>query len=68
MATSSTASPVTRSAVSGNNSANAANAPWAWPMAFISCQWPNSITTMSAASSHQKSRSPHPSDAASDEV
>jgi hypothetical protein len=47
----------TRSASSGSSSARAARAPWAWPMAFISCQWPNSMIVTSAASSHQKSRS-----------
>ena len=33
-------SSATRSASSGSSSARAASAPWAWPMAFISCQWP----------------------------
>ena len=34
--------------------------PAAWPMAFISCQWPSSMMVTSAASSHQNSRSNHP--------
>ena len=53
-------SPSTRSASSGSSSASAASAPWAWPIAFISCQWPSSMIVTSAASSHQKSRSNQP--------
>ena len=54
-------SPWTISASSGSRAANAASAPWAWPMAFISCQWPSNMMVTSAASSHQNSRSTHPS-------
>ena len=52
----------TRSASSGSSAARAARASWAWPRAFISCQWPSSMIVTSAASSHQKSRSNQPSD------
>ena len=34
--------------------------PAAWPIARISCQWPSSMIAISAASSHQKSRSTAP--------
>ena len=50
----------TRSASSGSSAASAARAPCAWPIAFISCQWPSSMIVTSAASSHQKSRSNAP--------
>ena len=50
-------SVTTRSASSGSSSASAASAPWAWPIAFISSQWPSSMMTTRSASSHQKSRS-----------
>jgi hypothetical protein len=52
-------SPI-RPASSGSSAASADRAPWAWPIAFISCQWPSSITVTRAASSHQKSRSHSP--------
>ena len=45
----------TREASSGSSAASAASAPRAWPIAFISCQWPSSMIVTSAASSHQKS-------------
>ena len=57
MATGRTLSPSTSSASSGSSSASAARAPCAWPIAFISCQWPSSMIVTSAASSHQNSRS-----------
>ena len=56
---------VTRSASSGSSSASAARALLAWPIAFISCQWPSSMIAISAASSHQKSRSKAPNSVAS---
>jgi len=59
---------VTRSASSGSSAARAASAPWAWPIAFISCQCPSSMMVTSAASSHQKSRSKAPKLVASDAV
>ena len=58
----------TTSASSGSSAARAASAPWAWPMARISCQWPSSMMVTSRASSHQNSRSNHPSDVAIDAV
>jgi hypothetical protein len=57
----STAPSRTRSASSGSSSASACNAPRAWPTARISSQWPSSMITISAASSHQNSRSSSPS-------
>ena len=57
MATCSVPTPSTRSAVSGRSAARASRALDAWPIAFISCQWPSSITSISSTSSHQKSRS-----------
>ena len=50
-------SPSTSSASSGSSAASAASAFCAWPIAFISCQWPSSMIVTSAASSHQNSRS-----------
>ncbi len=55
-----------RSASSGSSSASAASAPRAWPMAFISCQWPSSMMVISAASPHQKPRSNRPKLVAAD--
>ena len=37
-----------RSASSGSSAASAASAPWAWPMACISCQWPSSMMVTSS--------------------
>jgi hypothetical protein len=62
----STPSSVTRSASSGSRAASAAKAPWACPIAFISCQCPSNMMVTSAASSHQKSRSNRPAAVASD--
>ena len=59
-------SPVTRSASSGAARRAASRAPDAWPMARISSQCPSNMTTINAASSHQKSRSPTPKVAAHD--
>ena len=56
----STAPSRTRSASSGSSSASACSAPRAWPTARISSQWPSSMITISAASSHQNSRSSRP--------
>ena len=68
MDTVSTMSSWTRSASSGSSSANAASAPRAWPMAFISCQWPSSMIVTSAASSHQNSKSSQPTLVAIDDT
>ena len=57
MATSLVPAPSTRSAMSGSSAASASRALDACPMAFISCQCPSSITSISSTSSHQKSRS-----------
>jgi hypothetical protein len=46
-----------RSAWSGSR---AARAPEAWPRARISSQWPNSMSTIGRASSHQNSGSKAP--------
>ena len=59
MATSLVPAPSTRSAMSGRSAASASRALDAWPIAFISCQCPSSITSISSTSSHQKSRSSH---------
>ncbi len=56
--------PVTTSASSGRSDARASRAPLACPIARISSQWPSSITAISAASSHQKSRSTSPNSVA----
>ena len=44
-------SSATRSASSGSSAASASSAPWAWPMARISSQWPSSMIVTSSASS-----------------